>query len=72
MWELYDVVLTPATLKLTGYLSAKLGNIFLKKNSCEFAVCLSVHRSISVEKKTNWMLLNALLHLQSAQYVSGT
>jgi len=29
----------------------------------EFDVCLSVHRCVSVEKKTNWMLLNALLHL---------
>ena len=29
----------------------------------KFDVCLSVHRSISVEKKTNYMLLNALLQL---------
>jgi len=30
---------------------------------CGFDVCLSVHRSTSVEKKTNQLLLNALLHL---------
>ena len=29
----------------------------------EFDVCLSVHLSISVEKKTNYMPLNTLLHL---------
>jgi len=29
----------------------------------DFDVCLSMHCCISVEKKTNWMLLNALLHL---------
>jgi len=33
------------------------------KKKYGFDVCLSVHRSISVEKKTNKMLLNALLHL---------
>jgi len=42
-------------------------NCDIKKKVVEiisgFDVCLSVHRSISVEKKTNWMLLNALLHL---------
>jgi len=38
----------------------------------EFDVSLSVRRGINVGKKTNQMLLNALLHLYSAQHVSGT
>ena len=44
----------------------------IKSIKSKFDVCLSVHRSISVEKKTNSMLLNALLHLQSAQHISAT
>ena len=28
-----------------------------------FDVCLSVHRCICVQKKTNWVLLNGLLNL---------
>jgi len=38
-------------------------NKITKCNSKESDVCLSVHRCICVEKKTNYMLLNDLLHL---------
>jgi len=37
-----------------------------------FDVRMSVHRCISVEKKINQMVLNALVHLYSAQHVSAT
>jgi hypothetical protein len=46
--------------------------IVTKVITFEFDVGLSVHHCIRVEKKTKQMLPNGLLHLKSAQHVSGT
>ena len=49
-----------------GYFEVSCEDSSKLKDSVEggdFDVCLSVHRSIRLEKKTNQMLLNALLQL---------
>ena len=56
---------TDVSEALTGAASNKsnFGTETGEMYAASLDVCLSVHHCISIEKKTNWMLLNALLHL---------